>query len=76
LVSRRNGGDFLELFWIIVCYIAILAVCFLVGEYLHDCRVAKGQKLSLLSQASAEEGEEKSHDQSASAAPEEQPPRE
>lgn len=34
----------MELFWIIVCYIAVLAVCFLVGEYLRDCRIAKQQK--------------------------------
>ena len=65
----------MELFWIIVCYIAILSVCFLVGEYLHDCRVAKGQKPVLISQT-AEEGVEKADGQSAAAAPEEQPPRE
>lgn len=34
----------MELFWIIVCYLAILGVCFLVGEYLRDCRIAKQQK--------------------------------
>ena len=34
----------MELFWIIVCYIVVLAVCFLVGEYLRDCRIAKKQR--------------------------------
>ncbi|MBP0963126.1 MAG: hypothetical protein J6Q99_02400 [Oscillospiraceae bacterium] len=34
----------MELFWIIVCYLVVLGVCFLLGEYLRDCRIAKGQK--------------------------------
>ncbi len=35
----------MELFWVILCYIAVLAVCFLIGEYLKDCRIAKKQPL-------------------------------
>ena len=33
----------MELFWIIVGYTVVLAVCFLVGEYLQDRRLARRQ---------------------------------
>ena len=33
----------MELFWIIVGYTAVLAVCFLIGEYLQDRRLARRQ---------------------------------
>lgn len=36
----------MELFWVIVGYLVVLTVCFLVGEYLRDCRLAKKAKAS------------------------------
>ena len=33
-----------ELFWIIVGYTVILALCFLLGEYLQDRRAAKKRR--------------------------------
>ena len=33
-----------ELFWIIVGYTVILTLCFLLGEYLQDCRAAKKRR--------------------------------